>query len=317
MQTNNGSAAVPQPCDLLSDILKVEIRHEEKISVADRTFCENQQRELYKTLDQLERWYKVFTADAERFRESHKISYKPDGTIRYHEPSSPCEDIPSDYRGMEFTPFETINQLVKLYHGAQEAFAMRIVRYFNATYNVTVPMPTIENGTLALGTRPVYETFVSKVIDHLGGRSFRITAEEEILSRLLELVTPAQWATTKPELKGNKIVFPNIICFDEFYAQNFGRNQIQYNWEGRVNILCEGIVLGCDCKLNGGPQSLSGFNPNNVDLKRWYCMATETPVKLRFFKNGRIDARFTDAAMAAECFRRLHLDEITLEQDNK
>lgn len=317
MQTNNGSAAVPQPCDLLSDILKVEIRHEEKISVADRTFCENQQRELYKTLDQLERWYKIFTTDTEQYRESHYISFKPNGEIIVRELSRPYEELPGDYERFAFKPFKSIDELAKLSFQAKQEFARRIVDYFNLTYNVSVPEPEIDSRTFPIDTRPVYTSYVDLVIDHLGGRSFRTTAEEEILSRFLELVTPARWATTKPELKGNKIVFPIIICFDEYYAQNFGRNQIQYNWEGRVNILCEGIVLGADSKLNGGQHSLSDFNPNDVDLKRWYCMATETPVELRFYKNGRIDARFTDNAAAAKCFRRLHLDEIILEQENK
>lgn len=316
MQTNISTAAGTQPYDLLSDILKVEIHHEEKISVADRTFCENQQRELYKTLDQLERWYEVFTADAERFRESHKISYKPNGAIHYHEPSTPCEGIPSDYRRMEFTPFETINKLVKSYHGAQEAFAMRIVRYFNMTYNVSVPMPTIDPVTLAMGTRPVYETYVSKVFDHLGGRSFRETAVEEILRLFHDLVKPRMWDTMIPQMKGAKISFPHIIHFDYTFAKYWNRYHVYGGDAERIETFCQGIVLGTDDKLNGGQHYLEGFNPYDVDLKRWYKMSTDIAVELQFYKNGRIDVKFEDAAVAAECFRRLHLDEITPEQEN-
>lgn len=208
MQTN-GSAAIPQPCDLLSDILKVEIRHEEKISVADRTFCENQQEELYKTLDQIDRWYKIFTTDAEQYRESHHISFKPNGEIIVREPSRPYEELPGDYENFAFKPFKRIDELAKSSFHAKQEFARRIVRYFNRTYNVSVPEPEIDSRTLPIDTRPVYTSYVDLVIDHLGGRSFRTTAEEEILSRFLELVTPARWATTKPELKGNKIIGKN------------------------------------------------------------------------------------------------------------
>ena len=38
--------------DLLSGILKVQVRNEEKITEQDRIYCQNQQDELYKTLAQ-------------------------------------------------------------------------------------------------------------------------------------------------------------------------------------------------------------------------------------------------------------------------
>lgn len=44
--------------DLLSGILKVQVRNEEKITEQDRIYCQNQQDELYKTLDQIAWWYK-------------------------------------------------------------------------------------------------------------------------------------------------------------------------------------------------------------------------------------------------------------------
>ena len=37
-----------------------------------------------------------------------------------------------------------------------------------------------------MGFRPVYQTYVDMVIEHLGGKSFRETAEEELLYRFQE-----------------------------------------------------------------------------------------------------------------------------------
>ena len=48
----NNSQAVGHT-DLLSGILKVQVRNEEKITEQDRIYCQNQQDELYKTLDQI------------------------------------------------------------------------------------------------------------------------------------------------------------------------------------------------------------------------------------------------------------------------
>ena len=36
-----------------------------------------------------------------------------------------------------------------------------------------------------MGFRPVYDTYVDVVIEHLGGKSFRETAVEELLARFL------------------------------------------------------------------------------------------------------------------------------------
>ncbi len=46
--------------DLLSGILSVQVRNEDKITEQDRVYCQTQQNLLYKTLDQIDRWYAVF-----------------------------------------------------------------------------------------------------------------------------------------------------------------------------------------------------------------------------------------------------------------
>lgn len=54
---------------------------------------------------------------------------------------------------------------------------------------------------MRMGFRPVYQTYVDTVIEHLGGKSFRETAEEELLARFLKTVQPSRWSKVKPELK--------------------------------------------------------------------------------------------------------------------
>ena len=80
-----------------------------------------------------------------------------------------------------------------------------------------------------MGFRPVYDTYVDVVIEHLGGKSFRETAVEELLARLSKVVRPAYWSKVKTELKKDKIIFPEIIRFDDFSMQYNQRNRISYN----------------------------------------------------------------------------------------
>lgn len=235
--------------DLLSGILGVEIRNEEKITAQDRLYCERQQELLYKTLGQIDRWYAIFTEEAEQYRESHRISYKENGEIK-------CRSVPTSaeydsYANYEFKPFKAINGLVSANLDANESFASRIVGYFNRTYNVSVPIPKIDRENLRMGFRPEYMTYVDAVIEHLGGRSFRQTAEDELLRRFLQLVRPGRWSKVKPELKGDKISFPNIVGFDDFYYSNYGKNHIHYNYRDRIATLCEGIAFGSDNLLRG------------------------------------------------------------------
>lgn len=299
--------------DLLSGILEVEIRNEEKITAQDRLFCEKQQEQLYRTLDRIERWYGVFTEEAEQYRESHRLVYKENGEVKYRITNSNTEY--DGYTCHEFKPFKSINELVAANHAANQSFADRIVRYFNLTYNVSVPVPQTDKDTLKMGFRPHYMTFVDTVIEHLGGRSFRQTAEEELFKRFHQLVKPGRWSKVKPELKGDKISFPDIVSFDDFYYEHYRKNHIHYNSRGRISGFCEGVAFGADGVLCGSSRIVIGLDEDDIYITRWYDLTTTNATRIKIFRNGRIDVRFRDREAANLCFNRLRLDELRLYEE--
>lgn len=268
--------------DLLSGILGVEIRNEEKITAQDRLFCEKQQEMLYNALEKIDQWYGIFTKEAEKYRESHRISYKENGEIRH--------------------PYTTADSEYKDYT-------------FNRTYNVSVPVPEINGNTLKMGSRPHYMTYVDAVIEHLGGRSFRKTAEEELIKRFHQLVKPNRWSKVKPELKGDKISFPNIIAFDSFYYEYKRTNHVHYNDCEKISTLCEGIAFGSDDVLCGDSKMVIRLNQDNVDISGWYDLTTVNATGIKFFRNGRVDVRFQNREAASLCFNRLRLDELRLQEE--
>lgn len=304
--------STPAGSDLLSGILGVEIRNEEKITNRDRLYCERQQELLCKTLDQIDRWYGIFTEEAEQYRESHRISYKGNGEICYRGNMYPDDD---DYSHHEFKPFKSINVLVSANFNANQNFAGRIIGYFNRTYNVSVPTPEIDGEALKMGSRPQYMTYVDAVIGHLGGRSFRQTAEEELLRRFHNLVKPGRWSKVKPELKGDKISFPNIVGFDDFYYEHYRRNHVHYNSHGNISTLCEGIAFGSDNLLCGDERMVIRLDKDDVDVSGWYDLTTTNATGMKFFRNGRVDVRFMDRETAGRCFSRLGLDGIRLHEE--
>lgn len=311
MQTTTATKTGNAP-DLLQGILSVQVRNEDKITEQDRIYCQNQQDLLYKTLDQIDHWYAIFKEDAEQYQEERKFHYEENGKVSMRNFYSYHNDR-DDYSHNEFKPFDLINDLVDKNHNANANFASRIIAYFNETYNVQVPVPSIDGKTLRMGFRPVYETYVDAVIEHLGGKSFRETAEEELLSRFLKVVQPSCWSKVKPELKKDKITFPEILRFDEFYL-SYNRNQIHYSYRGNIETFCEGIAFGADDTIHGSSRMIVGLHEDDVDVSRWYDLTTTNAEQIRFYKNGRIDVRFKDSAIAESCFKRLRLDEITLRE---
>lgn len=311
MQTTTATKTGNAP-DLLQGILSVQVRNEDKITEQDRLYCQTQQDMLYKTLDRIDRWYAVFKEEAEQYQAERKFHYEENGKVSMRDFYS-YHNGKEDYSHNEFKPFDLINDLVDKNHNANSNFAGRIIAYFNKTYNVQVPVPSIDGKTLRMGFRPVYETYVDTVIEHLGGKSFRETAEEELLSRFLKVVQPSCWSKVKPELKKDKITFPEILRFDEFYL-SYNRNQIHYNYRGNIETFCEGIAFGADDTIHGSSRMIVRLDENDVDVSGWYDLTTTNAEQIRFYKNGRIDVRFKDSTIAENCFKRLQLDEIILRE---
>ena len=300
--------------DLLSGILSVQVRNEDKITEQDRLFCQNQQDMLYKTLDRIDRWYTIFKEEAEQYRTERDFSYDDNGKISMRDLYS-LRNGKDDYSHNEFKPFDVLNDLVDKNHNANSNFANRIIAYFNRTYNVSVPEQRINEKTLRMGFRPVYGTYVDAVIEHLGGKSFRETAVEELLARVAKVVKPSCWSKVKTELKKDKIVFPEIIRFDDYYIQYHQRCKISYNYSGELETLCAGIAYGADDVLCGNSKMIIRFDDNDVSVNDWYDLTTTNAEQIRFYKNGRIDVKFKDSAAAESCFKRLRLDEITLPEN--
>ena len=300
--------------DLLSGILRVEVRNKDKITEQDRLFCQNQQDMLYKTLDRIDRWYGIFKEEAEQYRAERNFSYDDNGKISMRDLYS-LKNGKDDYSHNEFKPFDILNDLVDKNRNANLNFANRIIAYFNKTYNVSVPEQRINERTLRMGFRPVYETYVDAVIEHLGGKSFRETAVEELLARVSKAVKPSCWSKVKPELKKDKIVFPEIIRFDDYYIQYSNRCKISYNYGGNLEILCAGIAYGADDLLCGSSDMIIRFDDNDVSVSDWYDLTTTNAEQVRFYKNGRIDVKFKDSTAAESCFKRLRLDENTLQEN--
>lgn len=97
--------------------------------------------------------------------------------------------------------------------------------------HVDVPYPDIGKDKLPMGFRPLYQTYVDNVIEHLGGQDFRETAEDELINRFLHVVEPGAWSKVKPELKNDRITFPDTVRYADYSCEK--DNKI--TWENQKN----------------------------------------------------------------------------------
>ena len=307
------TATVANGIDILAVFDNIQINNEEKISLPDKEFCERQQCLLDTSLDQIDKWYNFFLQEVLQYKESHRITFAENGTVKTNPPYSPTEDYPSNYHEFEFRPFDTLNKLVERRFRAINRFGRTIISYFNNTYSLSIPQNEPDGEQMSVTLRPSYLSYVDLVIDHMGGRGFRETAEDEIISRFRDKVLSRY--KKMPELKNNKIIFYDVIRFDEFYYKSYQQYHLSYSYTSELNTFCEGIALVGNDSLNGSTRIIPGFNTNYVNITEPYSIQAGEAEKMKFYKNGRIDVCFSSKATAEAAYKRLLLNKVSF-QDN-
>lgn len=302
---NNSTTA--NGMDMLSVFDNIQINNTEKISLPDKEFCENQQRLLNASLDQIDKWYNFFLQEVQQYKESHRITFAGNGTVKTNPPYSPSENYPSNYHEFEFRPFDTLNKLVARRFRAINRFGRTIISYFNNTYSLSIPQDEPNEAQMPVTLRPDYLSYVDLVIDHLGGRGFRETAEDEIIRRFRDNVLGPY--KKMPELKNNKIIFHDIIRFDDFYYQKYQQYHLSYSYRSELDTFCEGIALVGNDSLNGSSRIISGLNTDYMNITEPYSIFSGEAEKMKFYKNGRIDVCFSSKATAEAAYKRLQLDK--------
>lgn len=294
--------------NMLAVFDNIQINNEEKISLRDKEFCEHQQQLLNDSLDQIDKWYAFFRHEAEQYKESHRITFEPNGSVKTNSPYTPTGDYPSDYREFEFLPFNQLNKLVEQRQRAVIRFGRTIISYFNKTYSLSINKEDPDGKTMPVTLRPNYLSYVDQVIEHLAGRNFRETAEEEIISRFHNTILGPY--KKMPELKGDKIIFYDVLRFDDFYYKNCQQYHIGYGYTPQLESLCEGIALVGNSSLNGSSRIIPGFNAIYVDISEPYSIQAGEAEKMKFYKNGRIDVTFSSKETAGAAYKKLRLHKI-------
>jgi hypothetical protein len=74
--------------------------------------------------------------------------------------------------------------------------------------------------------------------------------------------------------------------------------------------LCEGIAFGTTGSLRGNTSIIQKFDESSVSISESYTLVCGSAREMKFYKNGRIDVRFSDAASARNYFEKLQLNKL-------
>ena len=308
MQTGN-TAVTGNGTNILAMFDSIEVRNEDKITKEDREFCERQQAALYVELDSLQKWYNLFYQDAQQYNESHRLEWATNGTVKDNKPWRDSDGIPKDYKNFSFETYKPLNNIVEKYQSAINEFGKRIVRHFREKYKLSVSSSDIDKENTPMGFRPVYQTYFDIVSEHLGGRSFRETAEDELIAEIQNIFR-SRYHVSSPILKGDKITFLNVFNYDSWQWEWYKKVKIDWDNLRKIDSICRGLNFFTDNSLQGNRSIIFGVNWDSVDVSKWYGLTTNSNIEVKLFKNGRIDVKFAGKSIAAECYQKLKLNEL-------
>lgn len=287
--------------DYLSLFDKIEVNQIQQISDHDKEYCENQQAYLDDTLKQLTIWYRyLLEASVLELKENDYYSRNERGDISKKYYSGDVHESVA-YKAYRFTPLYDLKHIEGLKYRASYLFEQRIVNHFNSTYGLRIERKDLYKNKEFV-YQPKYDEVIAYIIDSLDGRSFSDVAHKLHVDDFRKVV---HWK--KPVIKGNTITVPDLLSFE--YNYNNGL-RISYYSKDRFTSIYKAIYY-FETKLPAHtPETVIEYwNENFARLDEPYTLKTTKVTNLRFFKNGRVDIKFSDNQLAQEFFNFYRLYE--------
>lgn len=286
--------------DYLSLFDKVEVNKTQQISDHDRKYCENQQAYLDDTLKQLTIWYRyLLEASVLELQENDCYSRDERGDVRKKYYSGDVHESVA-YKAYRFTPLYDLKHIEGLKYRASYLFEQRIVNHFNSTYGLRIERKDLYKDKEFV-YQPKYGEVITYIIESLDGKNFSDVAHKLHVDDFRNAV---HWK--KPTIKGNTVTIPDLLSFD--YNYNNGLRISHYS-KDRFTVIYKGIYY-FETKIPAHtPETVIEYwNENFARLDEPYTLKTTKATNLRFFKNGRVDIKFSDNQSAQEFFNfyRLH-----------
>lgn len=288
--------------NLLDKLAAVEIKADNRISEADRRFCEIHQQAYHEAKDALQKIHDQWESISERQTEL----------------LSPIEE--DRYCLNKYIRISSIDasDFIKKIEALPETFINKLVSYFNSTYKVSIKEFLITGNLLP--TKPdsgiwdpehkaetayheklrsmklTYKDVLDQIFIQLGGQSFTDRALDEIKERCHSAAWDSYHGTPEYELKKDTIRFTGYFCnYENWYSHE--------KWslcDGMKNIL-RGLAFFETSIISSYPQNIAcllGYDDKEYSIFSFNdCSKLE---QLKMFKNHRVDVKFASKELAEQ-----------------
>jgi len=270
---------------LFDSIKNIQNEQGDGISDEDRTFCEEQQRLRDEAFDYC---------------------------LKLSEIKSPEK---SDY-----TTHFGADSIFKAANLANETFIRKVVWHFAETYHVTLESSPIVRSLVypmesddysvdgergrwyskiydhTFSEKFSYSRIVALVTEQLDGKTFRQKAVYEIKTAMKDAVNYRYDHTCQARIKGKVLTISDWVFPEARWNSGY---QIRYGYENKLNALYHALYLfSTDSTqyeawmLHACPIA-KGYCSDTVEIGRMYDTNFKQVEGIKFFKNGRVDVKFT------------------------
>ena len=286
--------------DLLDKFAQVEIRADARMTEADRAFCQKHQ-EAYQSALAFFRQLLALWQDTEQ-QQRYILSGPghPDNAWSQYLTLRKFPDLDAVQIGVH---------LIELHR----RFIRAVVSYFNTTYHLTIDADMVEDELAPAinedGERDVsanlstlvlrYENMVELILSRFGGRSFSEQAPYEMVMKCHRAAWKESDHTHKFVRKKSVITFLSDACgFGYSCAHGCDHWTFRYG----IKDVLKGLAHFETGTFDEYPDDLGYLIPDDMVIRYdvWEFENCEKLERIKLFKNGRMDIRFTTEAYACQ-----------------
>lgn len=282
--------------DLLQKFSNVEIRAADRITEADRSYCQKHQKAYEIALEAFHQllilWQDVCAQQLDILGSSSRF------------------DNAERYMVSKKFPKLDVSQIRDHIVEVHKKFISTIVSYLNATYHLTIdeddvadhfipPLEEDEDEAVETAFRSIvlhYEHMIELILSWFDGRSFSEQGPYELLSKCHAAAWREQDHKQKFEQKKAVVTFYGAC----YYGYTHGCEQWGFH-DGMKDVL-KGLAHFETGAFDKYPGDLDYLIPDNEVIRYdvWEFESCYKLERIKMFKNGRMDIRFTNEGYARQ-----------------
>ncbi len=258
--------------NILNKFENFEIKQEDKISKEDRERCEKIQAIYEQTLSTYKKWYDI-----------------------YHETKDCIEK--HDFYSLELNDLSVCKNIESLHNGLISS----IYSYFTAKYNIDINKNYDKENDFnynysnkTINTSPIdYKIYVDDILRQLNGFDFKSLRIKQLKEKIKDICKYGYGSNEwRVEIKGNTIKFNDLLYWG-YLGMEIGKLLT-------IESALSWFEFGKETKIPEFNQIRTRYNIEWHEINPCMELSTNKIKSIKFFKNGRMDIKFSSPEIARQ-----------------